>query len=298
MSNSPKKWLLIDGFNMIFRCFYGVPNFTRADGFPTNVLHGFLRSVLKLEDTLRPDAVCVFFDSGGSKERTNILSDYKAHRPKTPEDLKKQIPYVKLFSISLGYYTQECDGIEADDLIASLAKKIADAGEVAYIFSADKDFAQCVSNNVFQILPASGKNNKSISILDSNGIFEKFSVYPEQIVDYLSLIGDAADNIKGISGVGPKTAIRLLQEFGSIDNMFKNIYEITPERFRIKISEANDILKRNRSIIALNRTIDYNLPETKINRSEKDLCALLTELEMVGLLKDIRKRFDPQGLLI
>ena len=80
--------------------------------------------------------------------------------------------------------------------------------------------------------------------------------------------------------------------------MFKNIYEITPERFRIKISEANDILKRNRSIIALNRTIDYNLPETKINRSEKDLCALLTELEMVGLLKDIRKRFDPQGLLI
>lgn len=296
MSNSQKKWLLIDGFNLIFRCFFGVPMLIRKDGMPTNVLHGFMRSIFKLEDTLKPDAVCVFFDSGGSKERTNILSDYKANRPETPKELKTQIPFVKLLSVALGYYTQELAGVEADDLLVSLANKISTAGEIAYIFSADKDFAQCVNENIFQVLPPKGED-KSLKILDKYGIFEKFDVYPEQIVDYLSMIGDSADNIKGINGVGPKTATKWLKEFGSIENILQNISRIQPARFQSKIIDAQEILKRNKLLIALNRNMEYNLPEAKINRAPDELFKLLSDLEMNSLLKEAKKRFDIQPSL-
>src|SRR3569833_1071584 len=138
------KWLLIDGFNLAYRCFFAIPELTRSDGFPTNALHGWVKSLWKLHDQEKPEAILVFFDLGNANDRLALLPEYKAHRDEMPEALVKQLPYVKSLTKALGFVGIEIDGIESDDLLASQAQALAREGHDVLIVSSDKDFAQLV----------------------------------------------------------------------------------------------------------------------------------------------------------
>jgi DNA polymerase-1 len=289
-AESEKKWILVDGHNLAFRCFYGIPAMARTDGFPTNAIFGYTRTLMRLEGYHKPDAICVFFDTDGSATRRKILSTYKANRKKMPDELVLQLDWMKKISLAFGYYVEAISGIEADDLIGSFAKKIAESGELAYIASSDKDFAQCLSKNIFQLLPpASTGKSSDWQLLDEFGVHEKFGVQSRQIIDYLSLVGDSADNVGGLPGVGPKTATKWLSRFGSIENIYENISEIQPERFQKILIENGEILSRNRRLIKL-QEIEFQLPYAEIRPNSREIEDLLGELELHSILRDLRTR--------
>jgi DNA polymerase-1 len=270
---------------------------TTSEGMHVNAIHGWVRSMWKLEDSLSPDAVCVFFDSGGSSARKSILSSYKANRKAMPEELKAQLEYMNLLSIAHGYYIVFREGLEADDLLAAFAWEVGENGEIAYIASGDKDFAQCVGGNVFQVLPPAAEAKGSWRVIDRDGVREKFGVFPEQIVDYLSLLGDTSDNIPGVRGIGAKRAEMFLNQFGSVDNLLKNMEAISSKKIRENLSNSRELVARNRELISLKGSIDFRLPEAKINRSVGDILNLLKALQLKSLLPVAEKRYSNQGEL-
>lgn len=287
------RWLLIDGFNLAYRCFFATPELTRADGFPTNALHGWVKSIWRLADQEKPDRVVVFFDLGGSSARLAIHPEYKAQRAEMPEPLSKQIPLLKPLTRAMGCATVEENGVESDDLLAAFAMRRAALGDEVLIVSSDKDFAQIVGPRVKIMLPPPSAMPKlGWRLLDEPGVAQKFGVPPAQIVDYLALIGDTSDNIPGLSGVGPKTAVKWLQKHGSLEGILAagSAGELEPERFRAPITEAAERLRLNRALI----TLDLSLPTPEIGGApEVDLPALLgflREMEMRSTLAEAEKR--------
>jgi DNA polymerase-1 len=241
---------------------------------------------------ISPDAVCVFFDSGGSAVRKSILSSYKANRKAMPDELRGQLEYMNLLSIAHGYYVVAREFVEADDLLFSFAEKVKACGETAYIASGDKDFAQCVGQNVFQMFPPTSDSKGSWRMLDRDGIRAKFGVFPEQIVDYLSLVGDVSDNIPGVAGIGEKRAGMFLNQFKNVDNLLANAHAIPSPRIRDSLSKSSDLIARNRRLIALQNIEPIILPEAKVNRSVDDIFALLKNLQLNSLLRLARGRYE------
>ncbi len=290
------KWLLVDGFNLAYRCFFAVPELTRADGFPTNALHGWVKSLWKLADQEKPDVTLVFFDLGGAQDRLALHPEYKAQREEMPEALEKQIPYVKSLTRALGYAGIEQDGVESDDLLASEAVARAKAGDDVLIVSADKDFAQIVSDRIKILLPPPSANPKlGWRLLDAAGVVEKFGVPPAQIADYLALVGDTSDNIPGIDGVGPKTASKWLQQFGSLEGVIAHASELKPDRFQESVRTQADRLRLNLKLTTLNLalpTIEARMPVVQ----PEELYRLLAELEMRSSLNEARTRYGQPEL--
>lgn len=290
------KWLLIDGFNLAYRCFFAIPELTRADGFPTNALHGWVKSVWKLEDQERPDGVVAFFDLGGSQDRLALLPEYKAQREEMPEALERQLPYVRSLTKAMGLVGVEQDGVESDDLLASQAVALGRAGHDVLIVSSDKDFAQIVDDRVQIMLPPPSANPKlGWRLLTAAGVLEKFGVPPAQIADYLALVGDASDNIPGLEGVGPKTAAKWLQQFGSLDGVLAAAAELKPERFQAAIATRADALRLNRRLTTLNLTLP-TLPAVRAEPDVWELFRLLGELEMKNCLAEAQKRYTQREL--
>lgn len=279
--------LLIDGYNLGFRCFYAMPDLTRTDGFPTGALHAFFNSLIKLSGEHTPHTTAVFFDKGGSARHLKIHPDYKANRREAPDKFKSQIPSMKYLCEIFGFNPTEREGIEADDLLASTAVKVKESGNTAIIASADKDFAQLVCPNIKQMLPPNPKN-KEWTTLDSIGVKTKFGVSPTQIPDYLALIGDSVDNIEGIAGVGPKTAAKWLKDYGDIETIIRRFDWIKPDKFRTLIKEGESLLRRNLELITLDSTLDVEIPQ-QITPNFDDIIAFLEEMEMKKSLNTLRK---------
>ncbi len=285
------KWLLIDGFNLAYRCFFAIPELSRADGFPTNALHGWVKSVWKLEDQERPAGTIAFFDLGGAQDRLALHPEYKAQREEMPEALVRQLPYVKALTRAMGLVGVEQEGVESDDLLASQAVALARTGHEVLIVSSDKDFAQIVSERVQIMLPPPSANPKlGWRLLTAAGVTEKFGVPPAQIADYLALVGDASDNIIGLDGVGPKTAAKWLQSFGSLDGILAAANEVKPDRFKDLIVARADALRLNRRLTTLNLDLPV-MPSVACKPNVSELFRLLEELEMKHCLADAQKRY-------
>jgi DNA polymerase-1 len=288
------KWLLVDGYNLAFRAFYGMPELTRADGFPTGALHGWVKTLWRLQDQMSPDAMLVFFDLGGAQDRLALLPEYKAQRKETPEALEKQIPVIKALTRAMGLVGVELDGVESDDLVASQARVLADAGHEVLIVSADKDFAQCVDDRVKILLPPPTANPKlGWRILDAAGVVEKFGVPPIRIAEYLALIGDTSDNIPGIEGVGPKTAAKWFAEFETLEAIIARAGELKPERFREAVAARAADLRRNLKLT----TLSTKSPMLMVGPGEPapaKLFALLEAYEMKSTVNDARARYSEQ----
>jgi len=291
------KWLLIDGFNLAYRCFHAVPELARADGFPTNALHGWVKSLWKLEDQEKPDGTLVFFDLGGAQDRLALLPEYKAQREEMPESLRKQIEPIKALTRAMGHVGVEQDGVESDDLLAAQAVALARQGHDVLIVSSDKDFAQIVSDRIKILLPPPSANPKlGWRFRDVAGVIEKFGVPPAQIAAYLALVGDSSDNIPGISGVGPKTAVKWLQQYHDIEGIIAHASELTPERFREAVRDRADDLRRNLKLTTLNLT----LPTIDVINLKNDAAALFSLLEtfdMKSSLNEARNRYGQPEFL-
>ena len=248
------RFLLLDGHAYAYRAFFAIRELNGPDGQPTNAIFGFTKMLQKLQDNLKPTHVLVVWDAGLDGLRTQLLPEYKAQRPVTPSALESQFPQIQKFLRAAGVAGISVEGIEADDLIASYAVAAASAEMDVVIASSDKDFMQLVGSSI----RLSNPGDKSDRLWAEAEVKEKTSVSPNQIVDYLSLLGDSVDNIDGIPGVGPKTASELLNTFGSIDSILNNIANIPSSRIRAAVDTRRDILKRNRELISLR--LDLSLP--------------------------------------
>ncbi|MDG1095042.1 MAG: DNA polymerase I [Methylophilaceae bacterium] len=216
-----KTLLLIDGSSYLYRAFHAMPDFRNKEGFPTGVIYGVLNMLQnthkKYESTY---SVCVF-DAKGKTFRNDIFDDYKANRPKMPDDLSIQIEPLHKAINAMGWPILVKKGVEADDVIGTLAKKANEENISVTISTGDKDLAQLVNENTSLV------NTMTNEHLDTDGVKAKFGVSPNLIIDYLTIIGDKADNIPGVDKVGPKTALKWLNEYNSLDNIIKNADQIT-----------------------------------------------------------------------
>lgn len=288
------KWLLLDGYNLAFRAFYGMPELTRSDGFPTGALHGWIKSLWRLQDQEKPDAMLVFFDLGGAQDRLALLPEYKANRTETPEALERQMPIIKDLTRAMGLVGVELEGVESDDLLASQARALANAGHDVWIVSADKDFAQCVNDRIRIILPPPTANPKlGWRTLDAAGVVEKFGVPPVRIAEYLAIVGDTSDNIPGIDGCGPKTAAKWLQQYGTLEDLIANASALKPDRCAAQVASRADDLRRNLKLTTL-RT-DSPLPWVAPGEPQLDkLLPILESMEMRSTVAEAQKRYTGQ----
>jgi DNA polymerase-1 len=291
------KWLLVDGFNLMYRCFHAIPELNRADGFPTNALHGWVKSLWKLQDQEQPAGTIVFFDLGGSQDRLALHPEYKAQREEMPEALARQIDPVKEATRLMGCQVVEQDGVESDDLLAGEAVALAAEGHDVLIVSSDKDFAQVVSDRIKIMLPPPSANPKlGWRLRDTAGVVEKFGVPPAQIADYLALVGDTSDNIPGIAGVGPKTAAKWLADHGSLEGVIAHAAELKPDRFRGPVEADADRLRMNLRLTTLN----LSLPRVARARPAPQVSGLvrfLEEMEMRSSAAEARTRYTGQAEL-
>jgi DNA polymerase-1 len=283
-------WLLIDGNNIAYRAFYGMPELARADGFPTGALHGWVRTLWMLQDQEKSAQAVVFFDLGASTRHEALLAEYKAQRKEMPKPLFQQLEPMKKLTRALGFAVVEQRGVEADDLLASAAHQLAAKGDTALIVSADKDFGQLVNEHILQLVPPATANPKlGWKRVDAAGVKEKFGVGPRQIPALLALTGDASDNIPGLDGVGYKTAAKWLDEFGDLDTLLRRWDWVKPERFRPQLKDAGAMMKRNLELVTLQTHLDTG-PLTPPAADAAATCALLEEYEMRRTLEEAKRR--------
>ena len=293
-------WLLVDGFNLAYRCFFAIPELTRSDGFPTNALHGWVKTIWKLEDQEKPEGVLVFFDLGGAQDRLALLPDYKAQREEMPEALSQQIPVIKELTRLMGLGGIEIEGVESDDLLAAQAVALEKAGHTVKIVSSDKDFAQVVSEKVNMMLPPPPGNPRAgWRSMGPAEVEAKFGVGPAKIAEFLALVGDTVDNIPGVAGVGPKTAAKWLLAHGSLEGVIAAAAagELKPDRFREVVVADAERLRINLKLTTLNLDLPVQ-PAVRPAADGPTLVRRLAELEMKSTTADAEKRYGgPQGEL-
>ena len=288
-----KSILLIDGMYLTFSSFYSHKNMRTLKGEPTGAIYGFVARLENLINELKPEGVFVAFDSRGKGFRHKIYHEYKAKRLLPPEELIEQLPYIKEYLDLRGINYMEVPEFEADDIIAKISKSLGQKGCQVIIFTSDKDLFQLVNDNVCIYHP------KLKHKLYKKGVKDHFGVFPEQIVDYLSLVGDSSDNIPGVPGIGEKTAKKLIEKYGSLKNMFNKIDDLD-EKLSKKISSNIELLEVSNRLIDLNNSPEFNLEfrEEKFkNEINKQLASFYRKLSFNSFLKKIEKYSDKQEKL-
>jgi DNA polymerase-1 len=238
---SKKRLFLLDAYALIFRGYYAFIKNPRINskGMDTSAIMGFMNSLVELIRKERPDHLAVAFDKGGSVARTEAFEAYKANRDETPEAIRIAVPYIHKILEAMEIPIIEKAGFEADDLIGTLAKQAEKAGYLTYMVTPDKDFAQLVSENIFMYKPARMGND--IEIWGVPEVLARFEIErPEQVIDFLGMMGDSVDNIPGLPGVGEKTAKQLLKTYGSMENLLANTHELKG-KMKEKIEENKDL---------------------------------------------------------
>jgi DNA polymerase-1 len=272
---APNQLILIDGSSFLFRAFHAVPPLTNAQGQPTNAVYGVSNMLRKLINDYNTPYFAVVFDAPGKTFRHDLYEQYKAHRPPMPDDLRVQIAPLHELIRSLGLPLIIEHGVEADDVLGSLAQNAERQGFKVIISTGDKDMAQLVTEHI------SLENTMTNTKMDVQGVVEKFGVQPEQIIDYLALMGDTVDNIPGVPKVGPKTAAKWLQEYGSLDNIIANAEQVKGkigENLRASLGQLP--LSRELTTIKCDVALHYSLDDLK--RREPDIAALKQQLGSLG----------------
>jgi len=285
--------LLYDAYSLIYRAFYAIRTLTGPDGEPVNAIYGLTKMLRKLIADRAPSHHAAVFDLGAPHKRLALLPSYKAQRPPTPPDLDKQLPAIRTMLQALRVPLVEIDGEEADDIIATLAVQAAHAGSDVLIASNDKDFMQIVGPRVRLLRP----DAKETTTVDAPAVRARFGIAPEQIVDFLSLLGDSVDNIPGAPGVGEKTAAQLLQLYGTLDNLLAHVSEVAKPKLRDSLATSADRLRANRQLIALQTNIPLPMSLEALKVVSPDttaLAALYRRFGFKSLLAEL-ERVPEQG---
>ncbi|MFY9402292.1 MAG: DNA polymerase I [Candidatus Omnitrophota bacterium] len=284
-----KRLYLLDATSFCYRAFYAVRNLSTSYGQPTGAIYGFINIINKILKEGRPDYLAVCFDVSGDTFRSRKFADYKIQRPKMPDELASQIPLIKEIVLGFGFKIVEEEGFEADDIIASIAKRAASNGFSVTIVSSDKDMLQLVSDDISVFNPYKGLG----LLYDKKEVTRYFGVLPEQIPDLLSLAGDDADNIPGVPGVGEKTAVKLILKFGSLENILNRLSEIESEKTQRAIKENIDRVRLNKELIFLSGDLKAGLDLEALKIEDPDLgklSALFKRLEFKKFLLTIKPK--------
>ncbi len=271
-----KTFFIIDGSSYIYRAFYAIRRLANSRGMATQAVYGFLTMLLKVMREKKPDYICVVFDAPGPNFRHELSEAYKATRQSIPEELIPQIPYIKKVVHYLGAPQMELAGYEADDLIATLTRWASDQGIEVVLVSGDKDLHQLIRDPVVRQW-----DPQSDRVFDEKGVFERFGVRPEQMVDYLALVGDTTDNVCGVKGVGAKTASGLLQKWGSLEGIYSHLDGISPVSLKQKLSAGRQDAWKSRELVSL------RLDVTKIGKLEQFTPSAPMRAEMYNLCEEL-----------
>ena len=294
LMDGSKKLFLLDAYALIYRGYYAFIKNPRINskGTDTSAILGFMNSLLEIIRTQKPDYLAVAFDKGGSVTRSEMFTEYKSNRDKTPEPIILAIPYIKDILTSMKIPILEKEGYEADDVIGTVAKDAEDKNFKVYMVTPDKDFAQLVSDNIFLCKPARMGNSMEIWGVDE--VKNKFEIdNPKQVIDYLGMMGDSVDNIPGLPGVGDKTAKKFIKQYGSLENLLQNAHEITG-KLGEKISNNKDlgVLSKKLARIILDVPIDYNLNDFELSKPDNTaVFEVFDELEFRRIKETFYKIF-------
>lgn len=274
--------ILIDGNSITYRSYFAIRGLSKKDGFPTNAIFGFIKTINKIEKEFKPENISVAFDVAKKTFRNEIYKDYKGKRPPMPEDLMVQIPKIKEFLRYKGIPIWEFEMYEADDLIATVAKKLSKENEVI-IVTTDKDLFQLIDENIYIYYP------KNEMIFKAKETEEKFGVPPDKIIDVLALMGDASDNIPGVKGIGEKTAVKLIKEFGYIEDLYENLEKVKPDSIREKLEKDKENAFLSKKLLILKCDLPLAEIEKSLKKNEENkelLKEFYKELEFFSLLKE------------
>ncbi|MBT5440032.1 MAG: DNA polymerase I [Candidatus Marinimicrobia bacterium] len=286
-----KRLFLIDGYAMLYRSHFALIRnpLINSKGMHTSALFGFINQVLKLIRKEKPDFLMAAFDSPKKTFRHERYPEYKATREKMPEEMREQLPYLWKLLKAMKIPTLEQPGFEADDIIGTLAVRANEKNLDTFIVSGDKDFMQLVNDNIFLYSP-SGRQSE-IKIYDKSGVKDKWGVPPEMIIDLLGLMGDSSDNVPGVMGVGEKTAVKLLKEYGTLENALDHADEVKNKRAREGLQSGREkaLLSQELVTIDTNMNIDSNFEEMATDGFDvNELEGLFHELEFQALINQIK----------
>jgi DNA polymerase-1 len=281
-----QKLFLIDATAFCYRAFYAIRGLSTSFGQPTNAVYGFLNMFLKILKEKKPEYLAVCFDISRDTFRQKKFAEYKSQRPSMPDELSSQIPLIKQIIAAYRIPIFEKEGYEADDIIASLAEKAKKSGMASIVVSNDKDLLQLVDEDITVLSPHKDED----IIYDTDKVLERYGIKPQQIADIVALVGDAVDNIPGVKGITEKRAAELIQKFGSIENLFKHVDEIRPDKLKQTIKDNYEQIKLNRELVVLNKEmeLDFSLDKLKIGEPDyRQLFKLFKHLEFKALLKSL-----------
>lgn len=284
------KICLIDGSGFIFRAFHALPPLNTKNGTPVNAVYGFAKSIMALQENRDIEYIAVIFDASRFTFRQEIYKEYKAQRPPAPEDLIPQFPLIRQMTEALNIASIEMDGFEADDLIATYTKMASEKGIEVEIVSSDKDLMQLVddSKNIHMYDAFKRK------IINEQEVMDKFSVHPSKVIDIQALMGDSADNVPGVKGVGPKGAADLINQFGNIDGIYNNIESITKKALKENLIRDKELAYISKELVTLKQDVPVTCGLDHLKTREPDpkkLCDFLQVLSFDSLAVKIANKY-------
>lgn len=281
----PGRLLLVDGHSLIYRSFYAIPNLVTSSGFPSNAVYGFARTLLKVLRQWPSAYAALTMDAEGETIRHQQYEEYKANRPEMPEDLATQIPKIEQLTTALGIPVIKLANYEADDLIASFVQQALSRNWEVLIVSNDKDLMQLVDEDIKMIVPSN--SDDEMELFDGERVEEKLGVPPEKVRDFLALQGDQSDNIPGIPQVGKVRAKKLLQQFGSLEDIFNNLDQISSDRIKENLITHEEQAWTGQQLVRLHADleVDDTLNQSRLSQPDlEELRAIFKELEFSSLL--------------
>ena len=288
MSEKRETLMIIDGSSLVHRAFYALPPLTTKDGLHTNSVYGFMTMLYKLKEEYDIDYLMVAFDMKGPTFRTEMYKEYKGHRKSTPPELREQCPLVKEILASMKIPVLEMMEYEADDIAGTLAKKGESEGKNVILVTGDRDYLQLASEFTRVLITKKGIT-EMVEYYDKD-IVEEYGITPEQLIELKGLMGDSSDNIPGVPGIGEKTGLNLIREFGSIDGVYENIDKVTGKKRVENLVENEDLARLSRDLgrIKLDIPLDIEIDDMKIEEPDYEkLLELYTMMDFRSLLNKL-----------
>lgn len=291
-----KKIMIIDGSSLLYRAFYALPLLTTKEGTYTNGIYGFLTMLYKVTEEKKPDYLSVVFDKKGPTFRHEEYDKYKGNRQSTPSELVQQFPMIREILDAMKIKYLELSGFEADDIAGTLAKMGEEKSLEVILVTGDKDYLQLATDKTKILITRKGITD--LEEFDRNAIIEQYGITPDQLIDLKGLMGDQSDNIPGVPGIGEKTGLKLLKEYGTIKNIYENLDNITAKKLNENLTENKDLafLSRMLGEIITHVPLDIEIEDLKIEEPDYEaLVKLYENLEFNSLLNKVSKNYTPKA---
>lgn len=296
-----EKLVLIDGHSILNRAFFGIPDLTNSEGLHTNAVYGFLNILFKILDEERPEYLTVAFDVNAPTFRHEMYADYKGTRKPMAQELREQVPLMKEMLLAMGVPVIEKAGYEADDLLGTIAKRAEAQGIDVSIVSGDRDLLQLVSERIQVRIPKTKKGGTEVEDYFAAQVQEKYQVTPQEFIDVKALMGDASDNVPGVPGIGEKTAVKIIAQYGSIENAYAHIDEMPKTKVRESFRENYEKAQFSKKLVTIETHVDisYDLEKAKINDlftpEAYALCRRLEFKQILPRFQDVQRQ-NPQEI--